>query len=134
MFDQEEILKEVKFKTALSSGPGGQHVNKTETKVILIWDLEKSVVFSESQKSRLLKKLKTNLNKDQQFQLSVAQTRSQLQNKKLVIQKFLDTLTSALKQKKKRIKTKPSRAAKLKRLKKKKQHAEKKANRKKPKI
>lgn len=134
MFDQEEILNEVEFKTALSGGPGGQHVNKTETKVILIWDLEKSNVFSESQKIRLAKKLKTKLNKDYQLQLSVAQTRSQLQNKKLVIQKFLDTLTSALKQKKKRIKTKPSKAAKLKRLKKKKQHSEKKANRKKPKI
>ncbi|WP_127844545.1 alternative ribosome rescue aminoacyl-tRNA hydrolase ArfB [Psychroflexus aestuariivivens] len=134
MFDQDEILKEVEFKTALSGGPGGQHVNKTETKVILTWDLEKSNVFSESQKSQLQKKLKTKLNKDQQIQLSVSQTRSQLQNKKLVIQKFLDMLTSALKQKKKRIKTKPSKAAKLKRLKKKKQHSEKKINRKKPKI
>ncbi|MFN2261665.1 MAG: alternative ribosome rescue aminoacyl-tRNA hydrolase ArfB [Psychroflexus sp.] len=134
MFDQDEILKEIEFKTALSGGPGGQHVNKTETKVILIWDLAKSEVFSESQKNRLQEKLSAKLNKDQQLQLSVAETRSQHKNKKLVVEKFLKMLQSALKQRRKRIKTKPSRAAKLKRLKKKKQHSEKKANRKKPRI
>jgi len=46
MFDKEALLRELEFQFALSGGPGGQHVNKTETKVILIWNLQKSIVFS----------------------------------------------------------------------------------------
>jgi len=51
MCNKEALLRELEFQFALSGGPGGQHVNKTETKVILIWDLQKSGVFSASQKN-----------------------------------------------------------------------------------
>lgn len=132
--NKKTLLQELSFKTALSGGPGGQHVNKTETKVILEWDLTSTEAFSETTKIRLKEKLNTQLTKEEVLQLQCAQSRSQHKNKKLVIERFLDLIKKALQQKKKRKPTKPSKAAKLKRLKRKKQHSEKKANRKKPKI
>lgn len=134
MINANALLKEVEFQTALSGGPGGQHVNKTETKVILIWDIDQSELFSESQKEQLKRRLASRINASGLFKLSVSETRSQLQNKKIAISTFQDLVKKALQKPKKRLKTKPSRAAKLKRLQKKKQLAEKKQLRKKPKY
>jgi ribosome-associated protein len=134
MHNSEVLLRELEFQTALSGGPGGQHVNKTETKVILIWDFQKSQVFSEPQKGLIEKRLTSRINSEGLFKLSVSKTRSQHQNKKIAISNLEDLLKKALQKRKKRIKTKPSRSAKLKRLQKKKRHSEKKVNRKKPKI
>lgn len=132
MANLSALLKEIEFQTALSGGPGGQHVNKTETKVILIWDIAQSDLFSESQKEQLKRRLASRINASGLFKLNVSETRSQLKNKKIAISAFQDLVKKALQKPKKRIKTKPSRAAKLKRLQKKKQHAEKKQQRKKP--
>jgi ribosome-associated protein len=134
MINANALLKEVEFQTALSGGPGGQHVNKTETKVILIWDIDQSELFSESQKEQLKRRLASRINASGLLKLSVSETRSQLQNKKIAISTFQDLVKKALQKPKKRLKTKPSRAAKLKRLQKKKQLAEKKQLRKKPKY
>ena len=57
----ENVLSEVIFSTARSGGPGGQHVNKTETKVILKWNLFDSNVFDEEEKELLTKKLQNKL-------------------------------------------------------------------------
>jgi ribosome-associated protein len=134
MYNKEALLRELEFQFALSGGPGGQHVNKTETKVILIWDLQKSGVFSASQKEQLQQRLASKINSDGLLKLNVSKTRSQHQNKKIAILNFEDLVKKALQKKKKRIKTKPSRSAKLKRLQKKKKHSEKKANRQKPEL
>lgn len=127
-----KLLLEINFKTALSGGPGGQHVNKTETKVILEWNILSSDAVSTDEKEMLQKKLKNNINKDGVFQINSAQTRSQHKNKKLVIERFLNIVETSLQKKKKRKPTKPSKASKIKRLKKKKANSEKKANRKNP--
>ena len=129
---QEELLQEADFKAVLSSGPGGQHANKTSTKVVLDWSLANSEVFSEEQKERLEFKLKNRLTKENVLQLSSDHTRSQHKNKEILIKRFFKVLEDALTIQKPRKKTKPSKASKLRRLKNKRIHSEKKANRKNP--
>ena len=129
---QEELLQEADFKAVLSSGPGGQHANKTSTKVVLDWSLANSEVFSEEQKERLEFKLKNRLTKENVLQLSSDHTRSQHKNKEILIKRFFKVLEDALTIQKPRKKTNPSKASKLKRLKNKRIHSEKKANRKNP--
>ncbi|MBW2960385.1 alternative ribosome rescue aminoacyl-tRNA hydrolase ArfB [Mesonia aestuariivivens] len=132
MFNRNHVLKEVNFKAVLSSGPGGQHANKTSTKVVLNWSLINSECFSEEQKERLLFKLQNRLTKNNVLQLSADHTRSQHKNKEIVIGRFFNALEEALRSSKPRKKTKPSKAAKLKRLKNKKIQSDKKTNRKSP--
>jgi len=134
MLDVESILKEVQFQTALSGGPGGQHVNKTETKVILTWNVSESKQISSQEKHRILNQLANRINAEGVLKLSVAKSRSQHQNKKIAKDTFIKLIQKALQKPKKRIKTKPSRSAKLKRLQKKKQHSDKKKLRKPPKL
>ena len=130
--DKELLHNELTFKASRSSGPGGQHVNKTSTRIELYWSLKDSLVFSEDQKVRLREKLHNRLTKDQVLILSSGQTRSQLKNKEQVIKRFFELLEEALTPPKKRKKSKPTYASKVKRLQSKKQHSEKKASRKKP--
>ena len=67
----KEILQfECEFKAVRSSGPGGQHVNKTSTKVMLHWDLEASAVFTEDQKERLRHRLASKPTTENQLVLS----------------------------------------------------------------
>ena len=129
---KEELLNEVDFKAVLSSGPGGQHANKTSTKVVLNWSLTDSEVFTEEQKERLHWKLNNRLTKDKVLQLSSDHTRSQHKNKEILVKRFFKVLEDALKIPKKRKKTKPSRRSKMQRLKDKRIQSEKKANRKDP--
>mgnify|MGYP001310041566 CR=1 FL=1 len=129
---QEELLQEADFKAVLSSGPGGQHANKTSTKVVLDWSLANSEVFSEEQKERLEFKLKNRLTKENVLQLSSDHTRSQHKNKEILIKRFFKVLEDALTIQKPRKKTNPSKASKLRRLKNKRIYSEKKANRKNP--
>ena len=129
---REQLLSELKFKATRSSGPGGQHVNKTSTRVELTWSLENSKVFSEEEKVRLREKLEHRLTTEGLLKLASEHTRSQHRNKEDVIKRFLALLEVGLQKPKIRKKTKPSKVAHLKRLKNKKQHSEKKANRKRP--
>ena len=132
--NQEHLISELSFKAVLSSGSGGQHVNKVATKVELYFDLENSQNITEEEKDKLKKFLKNKLNKEGILMLQCSQTRSQFKNKELVIAKFIELIEEGLKEQKKRIPTKTPKAAKRKRLKAKKQKAEKKASRKKPDI
>lgn len=134
MFSKEELVKEVDFKAVLSGGPGGQHANKTSTKVVLSWSLENSQIFTEEEKERLQNKLASKLTKEQVLQLSSDHSRSQHKNKEVVIKKFLKLIEQGLHIPRKRKKTKPSRASKKKRLENKKRKSQLKVNRKKPKL
>lgn len=134
MFSKEELVKEVDFKAVLSGGPGGQHANKTSTKVVLSWSLENSQIFTEEEKERLQNKLSSKLTKEQVLQLSSDHSRSQHKNKEVVIKKFLKLIEQGLHIPRKRKKTKPSRASKKKRLENKKRKSQLKVNRKKPKL
>jgi ribosome-associated protein len=130
--NSEKLLKELSFKTALSGGPGGQHVNKTETKVILEWNLLTTEVFSEEQLQKIRLRLGKYISKEGILQLNSSKTRSQHKNKGIVIDRLWVLLEEALKPRKQRKATQPSKASKIKRLTKKKQHSEIKKNRKSP--
>ena len=132
MIDREQILKEVTFYTSRASGPGGQHVNKTESKVELHWRPEESSVLSEDQKFWLRKGLAGRLTDEGLLILTSQDTRSQLKNREIIIERFLALVSTHIHPPKKRIRTKPSRSAVEKRLKQKKQQAEKKQRREKP--
>lgn len=130
--NKELLRHEIGFKATRSSGPGGQHVNKTSTRVELSWDLERSTSFSDEEKERLRKNLANKLNKEGQLIIAASPTRSQLKNKQAALAKFFRLLEKALEVPKKRKRPKgPSAAAKAKRLRDKRIHAERKANRKK---
>lgn len=130
--DTERLLNELAFKATRSSGPGGQHVNKTSTRVELSWSLKLSKVFTDEQKALLESKLHNRLSKDGVLLLASQNSRSQHKNKEDVIERFVNLLEKSLERPKKRKKTKPSKAAKIKRLSNKRAQSEKKANRRKP--
>ena len=121
---------ELSYKTSRSSGSGGQNVNKVETSVTVLWKVEDSAVFTDSEKERILFKLKNKINAEGILQLTVSESRTQLQNRKLAIEKIQEWVNKSLIVPKKRIATKPSRAKVEKRLESKKKLSEKKENRK----
>ncbi len=126
----KDFTKEFTFKTSRSGGPGGQNVNKTETKVELIFDVRNSTLLSEHEKELVVKNLATRIDDDGILHLSRSTERSQLRNKERVIEKFYELLEKALKPKKKRIPVKISKAQKEARIKSKKLRSEKKSGRK----
>lgn len=134
MFDEELLISELQFKAVRSSGAGGQHVNKTSSKVVLNFDLENSQVFSEEQKALLIKNLATRLTTEGILILQCEDSRSQHKNKETVIKRFLELIKQSLKVPKKRKPTKIPKAVKLRRLANKRQQSDKKINRKPPKI
>jgi ribosome-associated protein len=121
--------KEFEIQTSRSGGPGGQHVNKTETKVELRFHVDRSGLLSEEEKALVKEKQKQRINSDGYMQVFAQEYRSQRQNKDLAVKRFLHFLSESLKKKKKRVSTNPSKQAVEKRLKGKKKHSEKKAMR-----
>ena len=132
--EKQALENELKFKAIRSSGAGGQHVNKTASKVELTFDIANSSVFQEDQKQLLIENLSSRLTNDHVLILQCGDTRSQHKNKTLVIERLHDILEEALRVPEERIPTKIPKAAKKKRLKNKRIKSEKKANRKPPEI
>ena len=121
---------ELSFKTSRSSGSGGQNVNKVETSVAVLWNVQDSEVFTEREKERISTKLKNRISSEGILQLTVSESRTQFQNKKIATERIQELVNKALIVPKKRIATKPSRNQKEKRLESKKKISEKKENRK----
>ena len=88
----KDFSKEFQFKTSRSGGPGGQNVNKTETKVELIFDVQHSSLLSVHEKELVVKNLASRIADDGMLHLSRSTERSQLGNKALVIKKFYELL------------------------------------------
>lgn len=115
--DQVAIpLGELSFRTARSSGPGGQHVQRTESKVELLFDLAASPSLNEAQRVLAFSRLGTRVDNTGVLHLSSQGTRSQLENRAEVIERFRRLLAAALKPVKPRRATRPSTAARQRRL------------------
>ncbi|WP_299062076.1 alternative ribosome rescue aminoacyl-tRNA hydrolase ArfB [uncultured Polaribacter sp.] len=132
--NSELILKELNFKAIRSSGAGGQHVNKTSSKIELTFDLENSSAITDEEKVLLQKNLSTKLTKEDVLIIFCEETRSQHKNKELAIKRFLELIKNNLIVPKKRKKSKPSKSAIRKRLDSKQKNSVKKALRKRPKL
>ena len=132
--DRAQLLKEISFKATSSSGPGGQHVNKTASKAVISFTITTSEIFTPAEKQRLLEKLKTRISQDGTLTITCSESRSQHRNKALAIARLFSLLEKSLRVAKSRKKSTPSRNAVEKRLVSKKKHALKKANRKPPSV
>ena len=130
--EAQNLIKELSFKAIRSGGAGGQHVNKVSTKIVLFFDVARSDYLSDEEKEWLINKLYSKLTKENILILNCDESRSQHKNKEIVIERFLQIITNALKIKKPRKKTRPSKASVKKRLDSKKKIGLKKISRKKP--
>lgn len=128
----DKVLAELDFRTSRSSGAGGQHVNKTETKVEVIFNVGQSQGLTSEEKELIYQKLGASISEDGIISVTSQKTRSQFSNKENAIEKLKLKLEKSLIPKAKRIRTKPSKGAIEERLAEKKKHAEKKASRKNP--
>lgn len=128
----EALISELLFTTSRSSGPGGQNVNKVNSKVTLKWDVLHSDLLDENQREIITRKLASRLTKEGILILTAQDKRSQLENKEEVISKLNQLLVKVFTPKKIRKATKPSKAAHQARIKNKKQRSEKKQWRQKP--
>jgi ribosome-associated protein len=109
---------EIVFRTSRSSGPGGQHAQKSETRVEAVFDVERSEALTAAQKRRVLAKAGPVLR-------AVAQDeRSQLRNRELALERVVEQLRAALRVERRRVATKPSAAARERRLEEKRRRGE----------
>ena len=119
-------LEEVELRASRSGGPGGQHANKTSSRIEAIFDVRTSSALSESQKSRIAARLGPRVT-------AVAQdSRGQARNRALALERLRDRLADSLAPRKRRRATRPSRGAKERRLESKRRQSQRKQQRRKP--
>ena len=123
------FLPEITFQTSRSSGPGGQNVNKVESRVELRWHLANSQVLTDLQKQLILEKVAGQLTAEGYLLVVAQDDRSQLRNKEIALARFHQLLQKSLRRPKPRRPTRPSAGAVRQRLEGKKRQSEKKANR-----
>lgn len=123
------FLPELTYQTSRASGPGGQNVNKVESRVELRWNLPASQVLSDLQKQLILEKLANQLTATGDLLVVAQDDRSQLRNKEIALARFHELLQKSLRRPKPRRATRPSAGAVRQRLESKKRQSDKKANR-----
>jgi ribosome-associated protein len=109
-----------------SGGPGGQHVNTSSTRIELLWNVVESGALTEAQRARVRAKLGTRMDSDGFLRVVASESRSQRQNRAAAEQRLVELVRRALAVPKRRIPTRPSRAAKEARLAEKRRRGEKK--------
>ena len=123
---------ELVFKATRSGGPGGQHVNTSSTRIELLWCPATSRALDDARRARVLEKLASRLDGDGCVRVVASENRSQLRNREDAERRLAELVRKALVVPKVRRKTKPSRAAKARRIDEKKKQSNKKAMRRKP--
>jgi ribosome-associated protein len=88
--------EELAFATSRSSGPGGQNINKVNTRVTLLWSMEESASLSEQQRELLRRRLSGRINRSGVLRVVSQRHRTQLANREAVVQRFGDLLREAL--------------------------------------
>jgi ribosome-associated protein len=122
-------LAELSFRYSRSSGPGGQHAQKSSTRVELLFDVGGSPSLTDKQRTRILERLAGYIDTAGVLHLASQSERSQSRNKEEVVARFQEMLRKALRRRKRRKATKPTAASKERRLKKKQQRSQTKKQR-----
>ncbi len=130
--DWNMILQELRFRTSRSSGAGGQHVNKTETRVEVILDIPASAALSEEEKARVMQKLASRIFESGELVTVAGRSRSQWSNREAAIGQLKTLLEKALLPEKKRKRTRVPPEVREARIQEKKRTAEIKSLRRKP--
>jgi ribosome-associated protein len=123
---------ELVVRASRASGAGGQHVNKTSSRIEIMWNVASSRVLSEVERERLLSRLASRLSEDGSIRVVASDTRSQLRNREAAEQRLGETVAKALVVQKKRKPTRRPRAANEARLTEKKKKSERKRERQRP--
>lgn len=123
---------ELSARATRSSGAGGQHVNKTSSRIELTWNVARTQALSDDQRAIVLAALQSRITKDGDLRVVASNTRSQFRNREIAEQRLAKLIGDALRPVKKRRATKPTRAAKEARLDDKKKHSNKKRERRAP--
>jgi ribosome-associated protein len=117
-------LAELRFRFSRSSGPGGQHVNRSETRVELLFDVLNSPTLTEHQRTRILSRLAGQIDNEGVLHIFSSTTRSQAENRVDAMRRLQALLAAALKRHKRRIGTRPTAASRERRMAGKRQRAE----------
>ena len=123
---------ELEFRVSRAGGPGGQHVNKTSSRVEALWDAARSPLLTEPERHRVLTRLANRIGADGILRVVAEDRRSQLQNRLAAVERMNSLVDAARRAPKPRRPTKPSRAAKARRLDSKRKRADKKRERSRP--
>jgi len=102
---------ELRETASRASGPGGQHVNKTSTRVTLRWNAVRSNALSDTQRARVLERLATRITRGGDLVIHAERYRSQSRNRALARTLLADLVSDALRVARRRVATKPSRAS-----------------------
>lgn len=131
---KKQFEPELMLSASRSSGPGGQNVNKVNTRVELRFSVKNTNLFTDEEKELIYVKLKTRINTEGELIFTSQASRTQLDNRESVIKKFFETIEKALTLRKKRLKSAPTMASREKRLEAKKNTGQKKILRRPPEI
>jgi ribosome-associated protein len=117
-------LDEVRLSFSTSGGPGGQHANRSSTRVDLSWNVERSRALGPRQRQRLLAKLASRIDGQGNLRLSAGERRSQVRNREAVLERLAELVDRALRVPKPRRRTTPTAASRERRLREKKRRGE----------